>query len=118
MNVWCKHVDMGKGCNRYETRPDSCRNFICAWLDERYNLPIEFKPERIKAVIRATPEDSAPGVIIYLDTGYPGRHLEEPLKGFIEWVLQQQLTVRVTHLGKWWTWDKGWKRIVPIEEYK
>jgi hypothetical protein len=30
---WCRHVAQGKGCSIYETRPEVCRQFTCAWLD-------------------------------------------------------------------------------------
>lgn len=30
--IWCKHVLQGRGCGIYETRPASCRTFLCGWL--------------------------------------------------------------------------------------
>ena len=30
--VWCKHVLQGRGCGIYQTRPESCRTFLCGWI--------------------------------------------------------------------------------------
>lgn len=30
--VWCQHCTIGKGCQIYDTRPDECKSFQCAWL--------------------------------------------------------------------------------------
>ena len=30
--TWCTHCDRGVGCRIYETRPEACRAFTCAWL--------------------------------------------------------------------------------------
>jgi Fe-S-cluster containining protein len=31
-NVWCQHCKVGTGCKIYDTRPNACRGFACAWL--------------------------------------------------------------------------------------
>jgi hypothetical protein len=47
---WCPHCDIGKGCKIYETRPQECRTFHCAWLvDDRFSDV--WKPDRSKIVI-------------------------------------------------------------------
>jgi hypothetical protein len=38
---WCTHCDRSRGCNIYEKRPQTCRDFVCAFLvdptlDERW----------------------------------------------------------------------------------
>ncbi len=30
--TWCLRCTIGKGCQIYDTRPEACRNFRCAWL--------------------------------------------------------------------------------------
>ena len=35
INTWCKHADLkraGGGCGIYDKRPQTCREFSCAWL--------------------------------------------------------------------------------------
>lgn len=35
---WCASVT-ASGCGRYETRPQSCRNFRCLWLEAQQDQP-------------------------------------------------------------------------------
>lgn len=47
---WCPHCEIGKGCKVYESRPEECRTFLCAWLvDDRFSDI--WKPDRSKIVI-------------------------------------------------------------------
>jgi len=66
--VECVHCS--NGCMRYETRPQSCRTFVCAWLGSQATarpLPAEFRPDRS-------------GVILgELDTGEPAAFIEDAL---------------------------------------
>lgn len=48
-NAWCVHCDIGKGCRRYETRPQECVDFSCSW---RMGLGSEAdRPDRSRCVI-------------------------------------------------------------------
>ena len=53
---WCQHCNIGKGCNIYDARPKTCRDFECLWLmsqsrtDPREVLPPELRPDRCKVV--------------------------------------------------------------------
>jgi hypothetical protein len=52
-NTWCAHCTIGVGCKRYDSRPEECREFACAWLtgegkeDER--------PDKSKCVLGIDP---------------------------------------------------------------
>jgi len=52
---WCPHAK-GKGCDIYEDRPPSCKQFRCAWLDGL--TPEEFRPDKVHAVfvVEGTPD--------------------------------------------------------------
>jgi Fe-S-cluster containining protein len=47
---WCPHCKIGKGCQIYETRPQECRTFHCAWLVDNRFSDI-WRPDRSKIVI-------------------------------------------------------------------
>lgn len=51
-NETCCHVDEGRGCNIYESRPDACRSWECGWLMGL--LPEHLKPSKIGAVLSVT----------------------------------------------------------------
>lgn len=66
---WCPNVRLGSscgGCAIYETRPESCRSFACAWLDGF--LPENLKPDRSKAVVTAS---NAGWLVVHVDPKYP-----------------------------------------------
>lgn len=47
IGAWCQHCNRQKGCAIYETRPPSCRTFLCQWMLEP-GLGPEWKPDRAK----------------------------------------------------------------------
>ena len=65
---WCPHCALGKGCTVYETRPEECRTFDCLWL-QRETLGPEWRPDRAKFVLCATPDNST--LIVQVDPGAP-----------------------------------------------
>lgn len=59
------------GCGRYETRPQSCRTFECAWLVSQRTsrpLPAELRPDR-SGVVLGQYDDGRP--VAFVD---PTRH--------------------------------------------
>ena len=63
--TWCQHCKPGNGCQAYETRPEICRDFKCAWLHGA--IPEEFKPDKVKAIVMPTSDGK--GLALYLDEG-------------------------------------------------
>lgn len=51
---WCQHCNVGQGCGRYETRPATCVEFECMWLQsqakETTRQPLELRPDKCKVV--------------------------------------------------------------------
>lgn len=59
--VTCPHLLQapgGAGCGIYETRPQSCRDFKCWWLDGPLE-PEEFRPDKIGIVVVRVYQDLA-----------------------------------------------------------
>lgn len=47
----CAHVDNKKGCTIYETRPDSCRVYVCGWLAGSYGDGQASRPDRLGVIV-------------------------------------------------------------------
>ncbi len=73
-NTWCLHFVSGKGCGIYETRPPTCREFFCRWIQDT-NLGPEWKPSKSKMVM----VDSAQNQLtVFVDPGAAGVWRREP----------------------------------------
>lgn len=81
---WCPHAAPGArpgACTIYEDRPQSCRDFRCAWLHG--TLPDDWKPDRLKAVIVGNVADER------LMQVYEDPHGPEVSKGkLVPWIRQ------------------------------
>lgn len=55
-NSWCAHCSVGKGCEIYNDRPQSCRDFECVWLQSQRHgkLPLELRPDQSRVLMTAT----------------------------------------------------------------
>lgn len=63
-NESCKHIS--GGCGIYETRPESCRSFQCAWLSEMTGFKDKsMRPDRCGTVAAAGPTDHGRGMYFY-----------------------------------------------------
>jgi hypothetical protein len=47
--ILCSHCATGVGCKIYPDRPQSCRDFLCGWLQAPYMGP-DLKPEKCHVV--------------------------------------------------------------------
>lgn len=73
--TWCDKCAIGKGCTIYETRPDSCQRFFCAYLtlaelDERW------RPSRCRLV--AFREEGTGRVVVHVDGDRKGAWRKDP----------------------------------------
>ena len=83
MNEWCKHCDAGKGCTIYDSRPQMCRSFNCAWL-QGY-LDDDWFPEKAGMVVHFSQD----AVNVQVDPGFPDRWRQEPyFSKLCEWSLK------------------------------
>jgi hypothetical protein len=51
---WCRHCQIGRGCNVYEARPQTCQNFACFWLQVAA-LADELRPDRCGVILCSRP---------------------------------------------------------------
>ena len=65
-HAWCAHCEIGKGCRIYETRPASCREFVCGWLIDG-TVPEHWRPAKSRMVL--TTEDGGRRLVINVDAG-------------------------------------------------
>ena len=50
--VWCKECIPGKGCGIYETRPEACRTFYCAYRVRAARCPCPQSPIFTRRAVR------------------------------------------------------------------
>src|SRR5690348_2936212 len=62
---WCNHCDKGMGCRIYHSRPKTCREFDCVWLQDSDGkiLGDDCRPDRIGVVLQMTEN----GIIAHCD---------------------------------------------------
>lgn len=80
-DAWCQHAHKDRGCDIYEERPASCREFDCLWL-QGY-IPVELKPNRVHAVVSLTLDREQ--LVIHEDPGFRGvgrRELADLIRRF------------------------------------
>jgi hypothetical protein len=82
VNEWCKYCEAGKGCTIYDSRPQMCRSFSCAWLQGHLND--DWYPERSGMVVHFSQD----AVNVQVDPAYPERWKQEPyFSKLCEWSL-------------------------------
>src|SRR5882724_563871 len=72
---WCTNCHKSVGCKIYETRPNSCREFRCVWLQSQsWPKPWgeELRPNRTKVVLCAMSDGK--GVVAQVDPAFPGAY--------------------------------------------
>ena len=82
VNEWCKYCEAGKGCTIYDSRPQMCRSFSCAWLQG--HLDDNWYPERAGMVVHFSQD----AVNVQVDPAHPDRWQQEPyFSKLSEWSL-------------------------------
>lgn len=95
-NKWCTHCDKSGGCKIYESRPDDCREFSCAWLINP-SIPEDWYPLKSKMVLAGL--ESTRTLQVHVDPQYKHRWREEPWHSAI---------IRLAAGGK----ERGYRTIV------
>jgi hypothetical protein len=84
INQWCKHTHPGKGCKIYETRPQSCHDYACVWLQSQEApnaLPPEMRPDKCKVVMTFPVDQEV--ITCHVDPGFPAAWQEGPFSAFL-----------------------------------
>jgi hypothetical protein len=70
---WCSHCQPGKGCLIYESRPEECQTFNCAWLTAS-ELGDIWYPLNSKMVVGV----KGPWITVQVEPAHPTRWRDEP----------------------------------------
>lgn len=78
---WCPHAKKGVGCGIYPSRPQSCQDFECLWLQTDW--PDEsMRPDRAKVMFIGTHEKTI--IVAHVHKDYPNAWNEGRVKAAIE----------------------------------
>lgn len=94
VNTWCQHCDKKAGCQIYEDRPETCREFACMWLlsQERPNpMGLALRPDKSKVVLAPHPDEDV--IIAHIDPAYPFAWREKGMGHLIERLAYRSLKV-------------------------
>lgn len=81
---WCAHCTSSRGCGIYETRPEECRTFVCAWL-QNSKLDDQWKPSRCKFAVWS--EAGNLNLKVSVDPARPDAWRKEPYYSYFKgWV--------------------------------
>jgi hypothetical protein len=61
---WCPHCP-GKGCSTYQSRPNTCREYRCVWLERPESLPDELRPDKTSVVMNEFAEPGLPMIELH-----------------------------------------------------
>lgn len=74
----CEHQVKGQGCGIYETRPDSCQRYSCAWVsdgaEENLRLTDKDRPENTGIILTIPPEIGPIGPAIHAYVAVESAH--------------------------------------------
>jgi hypothetical protein len=103
--TWCKHCTVGQGCQIYDSRPQSCKNFACMY--QLGTPPLEgMRPDQCKVMYVAgytkADEDKMRAMtgstFKFLVAAYelvPGAHKNSNNRKFIQYLLMNELAVAI-----------------------
>jgi hypothetical protein len=86
-DVPCAHIVPNRGCEIYEKRPQSCRNFACHWLLDNAVADV-WKPSNCHMVVEAKQRS----VVIHIDPDFAGIWKSEPYFSEIKAMAKAGLT--------------------------
>ncbi len=86
LGAWCAHCQPGQGCAIYESRPQECRKFTCAWLADE-SLGEEWYPRKSKIVLTYDRDR----VVAHVDPGAPDAWRKQPYFTVLNQMMQAGL---------------------------
>ena len=63
----CKHIVPGRGCDIYEHRPGTCREYTCVW-QAKEDWPDSLRPDRCHVMFKMDGENN---LVVVIDPSYP-----------------------------------------------
>lgn len=107
-NVWCQHSATKKGCQIYNDRPSSCKEFSCVWLLSPDKMGDHLRPDKTHVVLASFDRPGATGLSAYVDPGYPSAYREGQIGELINTVAKKTTVLVIlgqralTKLGGQW----------------
>ena len=106
MNSWCTHCAVGHGCKIYDTRPRSCQEFECLYLQHKNKdplTPVVLRPDKSKVVIWELDSTRGDRVIkANVDPGHPMAWQDDPVHKLLVWFAKNGYTVMATTKARSW----------------
>lgn len=99
IDVDCTYLHPDGGCGRYETRPQSCREFECLWrkgLGTRY-----LRPDKSDVMYCTTSNGSA--LVGFVTPGRPGAWKRGESHEVVKWHVKNGVPVFIVDQGKRYT---------------
>jgi len=98
--VWqaCEHTLHGTGCGIYETRPQSCRNFVCFWLAGLIEGDERRRPDKL-GIMFAHGETKEAGPTIFAWEVWPGAAKEIAAKYVLDKLGRKRKVMILTRTG-------------------
>ncbi len=90
--VLCKHCDEGVGCNEYESRPDSCRDFQCAY-SQMEKVSEKLRPDNCGVIFERIQDDIMLGTVDFHRKSY------SDIKGQISYFISEGINVVMSNKG-------------------
>jgi uncharacterized protein len=72
-NEWCTNCVDGVGCTIYESRPQTCRDFLCLWMTDN-QISNDWEPAKAHMMIYT----QGPQMTVLVDPAYPDVWKREP----------------------------------------
>lgn len=69
-DIPCKHLSQCGNCSIHETKPQTCKDFLCHWKQGK--LPEDMRPDKIDAVFHASDKDGRGKGFEYMVLGHSG----------------------------------------------
>lgn len=97
-DTWCSNCDVGKGCKVYATRPGSCGEFECVWLQTQ-DAPEPLGPELRPDICGVVLVGGEALLQAHVDTDRPNAWREGPVGDILAKVAASNRAVAIA-IGK------------------
>lgn len=95
-NVWCQFCAKGKGCTIYDSRPASCIEFECVWLQSQASsqaMSASCRPDKSHVMLVVGLDNKT--VVAHCDPAYPLAWREGPVHEALKALLKYKHNVVV-----------------------
>ena len=95
----CIFVEIGKGCNDYENRPqEPCKRFSCSWIQIE-DMPENFKPNISGVIMNMKDNNGNPYIVL-------SKAPNNPTEQYLSWAIVYARSRNINIV--WYIDDKSW----------